>query len=207
MPLSPLSSTASMPPGKADASTLLRAAAPRRRLLRATLALAGSAGLMALSACDQLAQSKLVAGQHTEQDVRSIMGAPTLVWEVQGGARQLDYVRGPQGFETWRVDISADGRYQGMKQLLTVANFKSLAQVGMTEAQLVRLFSRPAERQPYALKKEVWLIWRFEESGSVRRNFNAHFQDGIDRAVEFSFTDDKTMYPGASLSPSAAPQA
>jgi hypothetical protein len=30
----------------------------------------------------------------------------------------------------------------------------------------------------------------------VRRNFNAHFKDGIDRAVEFSFTDDKTMYPG-----------
>lgn len=196
MSLSNPSSTAFLSPGEADAPPLARAAAPRRRLLRATLALAGSAGLMALSGCDQLAQNKLVAGQHTEQDVRSFMGAPTLVWEVQGGARQLDYVRGPQGFETWRVDISADGRYQGMKQLLTAAQFKSLAEVGMTEAQLVRLFSRPAERQPYALKNEVWLIWRFEEPGSVRRNFNAHFKDGIDRAVEFSFTDDKTMYPG-----------
>lgn len=154
---------------------------------------------MGLAACDQLAQNKLVAGQNTEQDVRQLMGAPTLVWEVQGGARQLDYVRGPQGFETWRVDISADGRYQGMKQLLTAPNFKSLARVGMSEAELVRVFSRPAERQPYALKNEVWLIWRFEEPGNVRRNFNAHFKDGIDQAVEFSFTDDKTMYPGAEL--------
>jgi hypothetical protein len=35
--------------------------------------------------------------------------------------------------------------------------------------------------------------------GSVRANFNAHFKVGIDRAVDFSFTDDKSMYPGAEL--------
>jgi hypothetical protein len=172
---------------------------PRRSLLRwAGLALTPFAGAM-LSACDNLAKSSLVAGQHTEQDVRKLMGTPTLVWDLQGGARQFDYVRGPQGFETWRVDISADGRYQGMKQLLTEAHFKQLARVGMTEAELVRVFSRPAERQPYALRNEVWLIWRYELPGSVRANFNAHFKVGIDRAVDFSFTDDKSMYPGAEL--------
>lgn len=168
----------------------------RDRLRLIALALLAPA-LSGLLGCDNVARSSLVAGQHTEEDVRKLMGNPTLVWELAGGARQLDYVRGPQGFETWRVDISADGRYQGMKQLLTESNFKQFARVGMTEAELVRVFSRPAERQPYALRDEVWLIWRYETPGNVRSNFNAHFKTGIDRAVEFSFTDDKTMYPGA----------
>jgi len=180
--------------------------ARRERLRLIALALFAPA-LSALPGCDNLARSNLVAGQHTEDDVRKLMGNPTLVWELAGGGRQLDYVRGPQGFETWRVDLSADGRYQGMRQLLTESNFKQFARVGMTEAELVRVFSRPAERQPYALRDEVWLIWRYESPGNVRSNFNAHFRTGIDRAIEFSFTDDKTMYPGATLRPETAARA
>ena len=50
-------------------------------------------------------------------------------------------------------------------------------------------------------------MWFHDPVCAVRRNFNAHFKDGIDQAVEFSFTDDKTMYPGAEFTRSGRRQA
>lgn len=159
----------------------------RRRLLLASVGL--------LVACDHVAQKNLVAGQHTEQDVRQIMGVPSLVWDLPGGARQLDYVRAPAGFDTFRVEIAADGRYQGMKQLLTEDNFRQ-ARPGMTGEQLTRLFSKPWEVRRYALMKETLWTWRFMGSGGVKSNFNAHFREDGGPAFKFSITDDKEMYPG-----------
>jgi hypothetical protein len=153
--------------------------------------------LALLGACDQYADRNLVVGQHSEADVRQLMGVPTMIWDLPGGARQFDYIRAPGGFETWRVDIAPDGRYQGMKQLLTDENFKRLAQVGMTGEELTRLFSRPAETQRYALSNEVIWLWRYEGLGGIKYNFNAHFDATTMRVKRYSVTDDRLQTPGA----------
>lgn len=163
---------------------------PRRSLLAATAALA------LLSACDYVAQKKLIPGQHSEHDVRQLMGVPTMVWDTSGGGKEWDYVRAPQGIETLRVKIGPDGRYQGMTQLLTEANFRN-AQPGMTSEELTRLFSKPSGQERYALKNELVLFWRYQGEDGVKYNFNAHLDAATGRARSYSRTDDAQQRPGA----------
>lgn len=163
---------------------------PRRRLI-----LLG-ASLALLSGCDYVAQRKLVPGQHSEHDVRQLMSVPTLVWDTPDGGREWDYVRAPQGIETLRVRIGPDGRYQGMSQLLTEANFRK-AQAGMTGDELTRLFSRPSGTQRLARRNEVVWFWRYQGEDGVKYNFNAHIDEATGRAKGFSRTDDALERPGA----------
>jgi hypothetical protein len=156
-------------------------------------ALLGLASL--LPGCDYVAEKNLVPGQHSEQDVRQIMGVPTMVWDLPDGAKQLDYARAPQGFDTFRVEIGSNGKYLGMKQLLTPEHFKQ-ARPNMTGDELTRMFSKPTEVQRYALKKETIWMWKYVGDGGFKYNFNAHFEDGATQASRYSVTDDKSMYQG-----------
>ncbi len=165
---------------------------PTRRAALAALAVLSAA---ALAGCDYVAQKKLVAGQHTEHDVRALMGVPTLVWDRPGGGKEWDYVRAPQGVETIRVEIGPDGRYQGMANLLTPANFAK-ARPGMTGEELTRLLSKPTDVEKYPLKPEVVWSWRYQQDGRKQR-FNAHFDPATGRAAGFSTTDDPQQVPGA----------
>lgn len=162
---------------------------PRRAVL-------GALAAVLLAGCDYVAQQKLIAGQHTEHDVRRLMGVPTLVWDRPDGSKQWDYVRAPQGIETLRVTLDRDGRYQGMVNLLTEANFAN-ARPGMTGDELTRLLSRPTEveRYPRRPQEEIW-SWRYQVDGRKQR-FNAYLDTGTGRAVRFSTTDDPQQVPGA----------
>jgi len=164
----------------------------RRRALAVLLAglALGAAG------CDYVAQRKLIAGQHTEHDVRQLMGVPTLVWDLPGGAKEWDYVRAPQGTETLRVSIGPDGRYQGMTQLLTDANFRN-ARPGMTGDELTRLFSRPNEVHRFERRSEVVWSWRYVGDDGVKTQFHAHLDAATGRARHYSRTDDPQERPGA----------
>jgi outer membrane protein assembly factor BamE (lipoprotein component of BamABCDE complex) len=157
--------------------------------------LAALGALLLVAGCDYVAQKKLVAGQHTEADVRALMGVPTMVWDLPGGAREWDFVRAPQGVETIRVRIGADGRYQGMENILTPANFAN-ARPGMTGEQLTRLLSKPTDIEKYPLKPEVVWSWRYEQDG-MKWRFNAHFDGGGAQAQRFSKTVDPQSQPGA----------
>ena len=159
----------------------------RRAALAALLA-------VALVGCDGVAQRKLIAGQHSEHDVRQLMGVPTLVWDRPDGGRDWDYVRAPMGIETLRVTIGTDGRYQGMSQLLTEANFRK-AQAGMTGDELTRLISKPTETQRMALSKELIWSWRYQGDDGVKRRFNAHFDASGERVARYSRTDDPQQNP------------
>ncbi|MFN9772910.1 MAG: outer membrane protein assembly factor BamE [Burkholderiales bacterium] len=134
---------------------------PSRRASMAALVALVAAGL---AGCDYVAQKKLVAGQHTEHDVRALMGVPTLVWDRPDGGKEWDYVRAPQGIETIRVVIGPDGRYQSMANLLVESNFAK-ARPGMTGEELTRLLSRPTDVEKYSLKPEVVWSWRYEQDG------------------------------------------
>src|SRR5690349_23520934 len=99
---------------------MTRIASRRRTTLRL---LAGSGLMSLLAACDWFAEKKLVAGQHTEADVRRIMGKPEMVWEEESGAKKLEYPRGPMGTQTYFVFIAPDGKYLGMERVLVEENF------------------------------------------------------------------------------------
>ncbi len=169
--------------------------APRRDCMRALLAAAALSLTAGLAGCDFVAQKKLIEGQHTEADVRQLMGVPTFVWDQPGGGKEWDYVRGPRGFETWRVAIGPDGKYRGMRQLLTEENFRN-ARVGMTREELRRMFSRPFEVRNFELSNEEVWSWRYEGDGSFKYNFNAHIDPVTGRARRFSRTDDLLQNPG-----------
>jgi outer membrane protein assembly factor BamE (lipoprotein component of BamABCDE complex) len=164
---------------------------PSRRTALVALAALSAA---ALAGCDYVAQKKLVAGQHSEHDVRTLMGVPTMVWDRPDGGREWDYVRAPQGVETIRVAIGPDGRYQGMRNLLTAENFAK-ARPGMTGDELVRLLSKPTSIEKYPLKPDVTWTWRYQENTRKLR-FNAHFDPATGRAARFSTSDDPQEYPG-----------
>ncbi len=67
--------------------------APHRRATLAALAAALVAATLA--GCDYVAQRKLVAGQHSEHDVRALMGVPTLVWDRADGGKRGHLARPP----------------------------------------------------------------------------------------------------------------
>jgi hypothetical protein len=165
---------------------------PSRRA--ATAAILGLAAA-ALAGCDKVAEHRLIPGQHSEHDVRQLMGVPTLVWDRPDGSKEWDFVRAPQGIETLRVTIGPDGRYRGMTNLLTEANFAN-AKPGMTGEELTRLFSRPTDVERYPLKPEVVWSWRYQD-GVNRARFNVHFDPATGRAARFSKTDDPQERPGA----------
>lgn len=164
---------------------------PARRTALATL---GALAAALVAGCDYIAQKKLIAGQHSEHDVRALMGVPTLVWDRPDGSKEWDYVRAPQGTETIRVVIGKDGRYQGMANILVPDTFAK-ARPGMTGDELTRLLSKPTEVERFPLKpEEVW-SWRWQD-GTRKMRFNAHMDPATGRAMRFTTTDDPQQVPG-----------
>lgn len=131
--------------------------------------------LALVGACDWVAQQELKPGQSTVEDVRKLMGKPEMIWE-EGGGQVLEYPRGPEGAETWMVEIDADGRYQGMKNALVEANLNQV-RAGMSRDDLRRLLGKPAATETLPLKKELIWTWRVQAGQGRTEMFNVHFGD------------------------------
>lgn len=142
-----------------------------------------------LAGCDYFAQKDLVPGQHTEKDVRAMMGKPDLVWEEESGAKRMEYPRGPMGTQTWFVHIGPDGRYRGMERALVEGNFAKLA-IGMSVDDARRILGKQTEVTPYALAREVVWSWRYEGDGQTTMFFNAHFDEATQRIQRISRNQD-----------------
>ena len=149
-------------------------AVPRRNVLR----FVGGVGVAwLLGGCDYFAERNLVVGQHTEQDVRRIMGKPDMIWEEESGAKKLEYPRGPMGTQTYFVFIGPDGKYLGMERALVKENFAKV-KVGMTMDDVRRILGKQTEVTPYALSREEVWSWRYEGDANVIMFFNVHFDQG-----------------------------
>ena len=160
---------------------------------RAGLA-AGLAALMfGLPGCDWFAQKKLEPGRHTEADVRKLMGKPEMIWEDDKGVRVLEYPRAPEGSETWMVQIGPDGRYQGMSQALTEANFQKV-RPGMSRDDVRRLLGKPSEIVRFDLKREEVWAWKYVGDGGQPHLFDVYFDIGDSRVK----TVRRTLDPKAS---------
>ena len=163
-------------------------------ILRAAARLAATASVAAVAAmfvagCDYFAEKKLVVGQHTEQDVRQLMGVPDLVWEEENGAKKLEYPRGPMGTQTYFVHIGPDGRYLGMERALVESNFAKV-KVGMSKDDVRRILGRQTETTSYTLSSEEVWSWRYEGDAQATMFFNAHFDQSSGRVKRITRIED-----------------
>ena len=129
---------------------------PARRRLRAT-AIPASAAMLVLSAtgCAGLAPGMTPLGTDIAS-VRQGPFAPTGEYPLAGGGTRLEFAQGSFGKQTWMLDFDAAGRLVANRQVLTEANFATIAP-GMP-AQAVRMrLGHPAQvfNVPWQ-KIQVW---------------------------------------------------
>ena len=122
----------------------------------------------------------------SEAEVRAHMwGAPSDAGSLPGGGRWFDYARGPMGKHTYRLEFDASGRYTGARQLLTDANFESIA-VAMSPADVRARLGKPSEtRVGWRGVGEVW-SYRYEPPPPYCRWFQVWLVDGKVREAGYA---------------------
>ncbi|WP_174464463.1 hypothetical protein [Paraburkholderia ferrariae] len=137
---------------------------------------------------DALLLKGLTPGVSTLDDVRRQMGKPETERVFDDGSRRLEYPRGPQGLNTYRVDIGPNGRLVAITQVLTAENFAKI-RIGMSEDAVRQLLGKPGQIVAFHLKKETVWSWKWLEGGVTQEAFfNVHFgPDG--RVVTTSRSD------------------
>ena len=124
---------------------------------------------------DALLLKGLTPGVTTEEQVRNQMGRPETERTFTDGSKRLEYPRGPQGLNTYMVDIDRDGKLQAITQVLTAANFAKI-QLGMSEDEVRRLLGKPGQVAVFPLKPETVWSWKWREGGVTEEGiFNVHF--------------------------------
>lgn len=106
-----------------------------------------------------LVQKAKVSPGQNEAAVLAAMGQPTNRYSMPQGSQRLEFAKGPLGYETWMVDLDANGRVTAAEQVLTQAGFDRV-HVGMPAEALQRLLGRPAEKQRQYLDRVTW-YWRY----------------------------------------------
>lgn len=149
----------------------------------------------ALTACNQdgtpqqqLGEDRIAVGVSTEGEVRIIYGAPSMIWEEEGGTRMLEFVKGPAGHRTFMIQIGADGKVKAIEQVLKPSNFVKVMQ-GMSQDQVRRLIGAPGKKEPYALSKETAWFYRYLE-GTESRFFVVQFDQSTNLVTKTMMVPD-----------------
>lgn len=146
--------------------------------------------LASLGGCDYFAQKELRPGVSTADDVRRLMGQPGMVWEQAGGGQVLEFVRGPEGAETYMVEIDPEGRYVGMRNVLVQETFDRI-RAGMQQDEVRRMLGKPGEVERFPLRQEEVWSWRFSGDYNRQDMFNVHFgPDGQVRTTSVTAARD-----------------
>jgi outer membrane protein assembly factor BamE (lipoprotein component of BamABCDE complex) len=130
-----------------------------------------------LPACDGFNLPKLKPGMTTAQEVRQIMGPPTMQWSDSDGTQTWEYPRTPQGIVNYMIVFGADQVLREVRQVLTEENFARVSK-GMSRDEIRRLLGQPATEVFFALKKEYVWDWKTRSDGGTTWYFNVHFDEG-----------------------------
>lgn len=135
-------------------------------------------GLIAalLPACDGINLPKLKPGVTTAQEVRRIMGPPTMEWSDADGTRTWEYARTPGGIVNYMIDFGADQVLREVRQVLTDENFARVSP-GMSRDEIRRLLGQPANEMAFPLKKEIVWDWKIIGVANTPAYFNVHFNE------------------------------
>ena len=133
-------------------------------------------GLMAalLPACDGVNLGKLKPGITTAQQVREIMGPPTMQWADDDGTQTWEYPRTPEGIVNYMIVIDASQILREVRQVLCDENFARVS-AGMTRDEVRRLLGQPAHEQFFPLSKETVWDWKTTAVANTPAYFNVHF--------------------------------
>lgn len=117
--------------------------------------------LALLAACSTPGLRSLKVGM-TEAEIVQAWGSPNARHTVPGGAR-LEYATGPEGLETWMVDLDAAGRAVQWRQVLAYDHLRAVQGrlAGLSVQELQAEIGRPGHKRPDRLGGEVW-SWRHE---------------------------------------------
>jgi hypothetical protein len=160
--------------------------------LTAWAAMSTTAAVLLLSGCDQVAKVELKPGVSSADDVKRYMGKPEMVWEEKDGTQFLEFPRAPEGHQTYVVEIGPDGKYKGMKNILTDESFAKI-QAGQTQDDVRRTLGKPTEIVEFKLKNETVWSWKFSPGPGQSEIFNVHYSpDGKVKTTSKS-VDPRTM--------------
>jgi outer membrane protein assembly factor BamE (lipoprotein component of BamABCDE complex) len=124
---------------------------------------------------DALLLKNMTPGVTTEAQILAQMGKPETTRTFTDGSKRFEYPRGPQGLNTYMVDIDRDGRLQAITQVLTADNFAKIRS-GMSEDEVRRLLGKPGQVAVFPLKPETVWSWKWREGGVTEEGiFNVHF--------------------------------
>lgn len=154
-----------------------------------------------LAGCAGLGSNAPLSAASTEAQVRASWGEPGRVWLPQpglpAGNKVLEYSRQPSGHTAFMVEIGADGKVAGVRQVLNRENFARVV-VGMTPDQVLRLLGQPMKITHYRLKDLTYYDWRYLD-GPTRENsavFSAVFDASMRVVSTISVRDpDLDVHP------------
>lgn len=111
---------------------------------------------LALTGCGLITIPGLQAGTSLKE-VQSKVGAPHDQRTLGDGTKAWDYVYGPSGFYTWRVNFDNADRVAKVEQLLTHDRFHSIPANKLSRQDVLNTFGRPGQISTYNnIGEEVW---------------------------------------------------
>ncbi|MCZ7558663.1 MAG: outer membrane protein assembly factor BamE [Burkholderiaceae bacterium] len=115
-------------------------------------------------------------------DLGDASAVRVIAGRVPTDTRSIRIPRGPEGPDTWMLEIGPDGRYLGMTNALSAKNLARV-QPGMSREELLRMLGRPGSEQALRRAGEVVLTWRVRtaDGANTTEMFNVHL--GPDRRV------------------------
>ena len=121
--------------------------------------------LSLLAACHMVLSDRIAPGM-TEAEVQGRAGAPTEQRTLADGSTAWYYVNGPQGWTTYRVRFTKEGRVAEVAQVLTIDNFEKRIKPRYTNReQLAQELGRPASIAFFPrMDEEVWQYRYMEQT-------------------------------------------
>jgi hypothetical protein len=136
-----------------------------------------------LAACASYSGGGLKPGESRLEDVQRVMGEPAMRWQDADGSLQLAYPRGPAGYHTYMANFGADGRLQGIRNVLEPESFQRI-RPGMTKDEVLRALgpSQPAWTAYFKARDELVWEWRYCDNWGDPSRFDVLF-DGSQGTV------------------------
>ena len=94
-------------------------------------------------------------------DAKAKLGAPSGEYALAGGAKRLEYARGPFGLHTYMLDFDSSGSLVSWTQVLYEENFATVKS-GMSSDELLLALGHPAHQFGVWSGRQTMWAYRFD---------------------------------------------
>jgi hypothetical protein len=156
-----------------------------RTSLKNLARMASAAAVLLSAGCATYGPPALPVGATVGEATRAL-GPATGEYALPGGAKRLEFARGPMGKHTYMLDFDASGGMTNWSQVLTEARFNTV-RAGMPKDEVLLRLGHPSEQSRLGWQRQTVWSYRFETT------FCRWFQVGIDdsgRVVDTGYSPD-----------------